>query len=339
METVLSRTDDFAVAVADPSHVGSVRATAQRMARALDFDETRTGRVGIVVTEAVTNMLKHANGGTFAVRTLARGQALGMEMLAIDSGPGMADVAASSRDGVSSLGTQGTGLGSMRRQSDEFEIYSYPGGGTVVRMQVWNRAPDGARPTHEVGAVCIPKDGETVCGDGWAVEFHERGASRLVADGLGHGPEASRAAATAVEVLKRNPDYPAIRLLDNAHGRLRPTRGAAVAVIRHDLVAGEATFAGVGNISAVVLDGTTRRAMVSHSGIVGHNVHKSQEYRYAWPRGAMMLAHTDGLETQWSVDAFPGLLAQHASVIAAVLYRRHSRKRDDCTVVVAKALG
>src|SRR5205085_11987745 len=153
---------------AGPSHVAAARSASQRMARALDFDEVREGRVGIVVTEAVTNILKHAGSGTFAARSLARGQALGVELLAIDAGPGMANVAESSRDGVSTAGTRGTGLGAMRRQSDEFEIYTLPGEGTIVRMMLWNRAPPPFTDSHEVGAVCVPKPGESVCGDAWA---------------------------------------------------------------------------------------------------------------------------------------------------------------------------
>ena len=338
MEAALSPVEDFAFAVADTSHVAAARSAAQRMARALDFDEVREGRVGIVVTEAVTNMLKHARGGTFAARSLARGEALGVELLAIDSGPGMANVDDSSRDGVSTTGTRGTGLGAIRRQSDEFEIYSQPGLGTIVRMMLWNRSPPPFADSHYVGAVSVPKPGESVCGDAWDVQFHADGATFLVADGLGHGPDARRAAMSAVEVLRRTPDYPAIRILDNAHGRLRPTRGAAVAVARHDIRTGDLLYAGVGNIAAVIIDGGARQAMVSHSGIVGHNVHKSQEYRYRWPRGALMVAHSDGLETQWNLASQPGLADCHPTVIAAALFREHSRTRDDCTVVVAKAL-
>ena len=89
----------------------------------------------------------------------------------------------------------------------------------------------------------------------------------------------------------------------------------------------------------MVIDGVSRRATVSHSGIVGHNIHKSQEYRYPWSKGGMLVAHSDGLESQWDLGALPGIVACHASVIAAALYRRHSRKRDDCTVLVAKALS
>jgi anti-sigma regulatory factor (Ser/Thr protein kinase) len=339
MEAALSPVEDFAFAVADASHVGAARSAAQRMARALDFDEVREARVGIVVTEAVTNMLKHGGGGTFAARSLARGGAMGVELLAIDAGPGMESVDESSRDGVSTAGTQGTGLGAMRRQSDEFEVHSRPGEGTIVRMMLWNGPPPPFTDTHEVGAVCVPKPGETVCGDAWDVRFHKDGATFLVADGLGHGPDARRAAMTAVEVLRRTPDYPAIRLLDHAHGRLRPTRGAAIAVARHEVRSGELHYAGVGNIAGVVVEGAARQAMVSHSGIVGHNVHKSQEYRYRWPRGALVVLHSDGLDTRWDLGAHPGLADRHPAVIAAALFRGHSRTRDDCTVVVARALG
>jgi hypothetical protein len=140
----------------------------------------------------------------------------------------------------------------------------------------------------------------------------------------------------ALEVLQRNPDYPAVRLLDLAHAKLRATRGAAVAVMRHERRSGELSYAGVGNIAATIVDGPARRAMVSHNGIVGHNMHKSQEYRYPWPSGALLVAHSDGLETQWDLAAFPGIARAHPSLIAAALFRRHTRKRDDTVVLVAR---
>ena len=338
MEAVLSRIDDFNIVATDASHVAAARSSVQRLARGLQFDETRSGRLAIAVTEAVTNMLKHAGGGRLVARALTRGPALGVEVLAIDSGPGMEDVEWSSRDGISSTGTPGTGLGAMRRMSDEFELHSERGEGTIVRMVAWDRdAPPGAA-SHEVGAVCIPKPGESVCGDAWEVCYHAQGATFLVADGLGHGPDASRAAVCAVEALRRHPEASAIRILDAAHGSLRATRGAAVAVMRHDMATNELAFAGVGNIAAVVLHGGERRAAVSHNGIVGHNVHKSLEYRYPWSRGGLLVAHSDGLETHWDLSAHAGLADRHPALIAAALFRDHFRGRDDCTVLVARAL-
>jgi anti-sigma regulatory factor (Ser/Thr protein kinase) len=330
--------EPLSVTVADPSHVSAARQGAQRLAHRLDFDETRKGRVAIAVTEAVTNMLKHAGGGTLVARSLASGDAVGIEVLAIDAGPGMQSFRESARDGVSTTGTAGTGLGAMQRQSDEFEVYTLESRGTIVRMVFWSgKAPQG-RENYAVGAISVPKAGETACGDAWGMEEHALGATFLVADGLGHGPDACRAATRAVETLHTNAGRPAAGILDLAHANLKATRGAALAVMRHDSAAGEIAFAGVGNVAACVLEGASRRTMISHNGIVGHNMHKSEEYRYPWPPGALLIAHTDGLETQWSLSAFPGLTGHHPSMIAAMLFREHSRKRDDVTVVVARAM-
>lgn len=334
----MSSVESFAILAADASHVAAARSAAQGMARGLEFDPTRCGRVAIAVSEAVSNMLKHAGGGTLAARSLVDGGVVGMEVLAIDSGPGMESVADSARDGVSSTGTAGGGLGAMRRQSDEFEVYSRPAGGTIVRMMFWAGTHVATDHAYEIGAVCIPKPGEDVCGDAWGVELGASGATFLVADGLGHGPDARRASAGAVEVLREFPHQSAVRILDAAHQRLRPTRGAAVAVLRHDAASGEIDFAGVGNISGTLLHGDQRHSMVSHNGIVGHNARRAENFRYPWARGGLLVIHSDGLETQWDITSQPGLTACHASVIAAFLYRQHSRNRDDCTVVVARSL-
>jgi hypothetical protein len=217
-------------------------------------------------------------------------------------------------------------------------VYTRRDAGTVLRMAFWNgeTAPD--HSPYEIGVVSVPKKGETLNGDAWAAEIREDGATFLVADGLGHGPDACRAASLAVEALRSRPSDTPIRILDLAHGRLRPTRGAAVAVIRDEPATGEVAFAGVGNISAFIWEpsGDTRRAMVSHNGIVGHNVARSQEYRYPWPAGSFLIAHSDGLETHWEVARHAGLAACHPSIIAAMLYREHSRKRDDVVVLVVR---
>jgi hypothetical protein len=267
-----------------------------------------------------------------------RAESLGIEVLAVDGGRGMASFAASSRDGMSTGGTAGTGLGAIQRQADEFDVYTGRDAGTVLRMVFWNRATDSDTAPYEIGAVCVPKRGEDLSGDAWAAELHDDGATFMVADGLGHGPDACRAASMAIDALKAHPHEPAGQILERAHGRLRPTRGAAVAVLRHERASGEIAYAGVGNIAAYLWSADTgqRRAMVSQNGIVGHNVPRMQEYRYAWPPGALLIAHSDGLESGWDIAKFPGLAACPASIIAAVLHREHSRQRDDVVVLVVR---
>ena len=338
MEAVLNANQPVSIDLGDASQVSAARIATQGLARALGFDEADIGRVAIAITEVATNVIRHGKGGWLFARALSRGDSLGIEVLAVDDGPGMANFAASSRDGHSTGGTAGTGLGAMQRQADEFDVYTDSGRGTAMRMVFWDRETGADTSGYEIGAVCVPKPGEDVSGDAWAAAFRGDGASFVVADGLGHGPDACIAAATAVEAFKNHAEQSAIRILDVIHGRLRPTRGAAVAVMRHEPATGEIVFAGVGNIAACIWKGAgePRRAMVSHNGIVGHNIHRSGEYRYPWPAGAFLVAHSDGLETQWDLAEHPRLVACHVSLVAAMLYREHSRKRDDVVVLVVR---
>ena len=77
--------------------------------------------------------------------------------------------------------------------------------------------------------------------------------------------------------------------------------------------------------------------MVSHNGTAGHNASRVQEFTYPVPPDAMILLCSDGLSTQWDLGGYPGLRRRSPSVIAGVLYRDFSRRRDDVSVVVAQA--
>jgi hypothetical protein len=215
-------------------------------------------------------------------------------------------------------------------------VYTRPDLGTLLRIVFWSGKTPPLDTHYEVGSISIPCTGETLCGDNSEAICDAAGVTVLVADGLGHGPDAAHASGGAVEALRRNPGKGPIELLDLAHGRLRATRGAALAVMRHDAGDGDIVFAGVGNIAACILNGADKRMMVSHNGIVGHNVPRSQEYRYPWPSRALLVAHSDGLESHWDLGAFPGIGLAHPSLIAAMLYREHWRQRDDVVVVVVR---
>src|SRR4051812_632778 len=122
-----------------------------------------------------------------------------------------------------------------------------------------------------------------------------------------------------------------------APGALRATRGAGVEMIAVDLDRGVARYAGVGNIAAVILNANgTRQSLVSQNGTAGHTIPRIQEYNYPVAARATLVMYSDGLGTHWDLAAYPGLLSRHPSIIAAVLYRDFSRKRDDVTVVVLK---
>jgi anti-sigma regulatory factor (Ser/Thr protein kinase) len=330
----------LALTIADPSRPGEARRRAVAMAGILGFDETERGKVAIIVTEAATNLLKHAGGGELIVSGLERGPRGGLELLALDRGPGMHDVGRCLSDGYSTAGSAGTGLGAMVRLSTLVEIQSAADQGTALLVRLWASPPpdpDGEE-WLELGVVNLPMAGEAASGDAWAIVELGRRNVLVVADGLGHGPMASEAALAAVRIAReRAADGPA-EVIRAAHAALRSTRGAALAVAELDRDRGQVRYAGVGNISGTILTPDRDRAssLVSHNGIVGHEMRKVQEFEYPWSPGSTLVMHSDGLATHWRLDRYPGLLARHPSLIAGVLYRDFARGRDDVTVLVAR---
>ncbi len=339
MEALISSlTRQGVFAINHASDVAAARRGGQKLADALGFSETRAGQLALIITEAATNILKHAGEGEVHVGPSQSAAGVGIDVLAVDKGPGIANLAACLVDGVSTAGTAGTGLGALRRQADEFDVYTQPGNGAAFFMRIWRDAPAPEPCGLEIGALWTPIAGEEECGDGWAVRCDGRGATLLAADGLGHGPEAARAAAAAVGALERNQKAGAGELMQAAHEALRPTRGAALATARIDYEAGELRFAGVGNIGGWVIDGG-RRALVSHNGIVGHNMRKVQEFSLPFPPGALCVMHSDGIQTQWDLDKYPGLAGRSPALVAAMLMRDYIRGRDDAMVLVVRRHG
>lgn len=322
--------------VNEQSQVGEARRRISGLAERLGFANTAREQVAIVITELATNLVKHGGGGELIVRPLRAASEVGLEILSLDQGPGMTNVAECLRDGYSTTGSLGQGLGAIRRQSSEFQLYTVPGQGTVLLAHLWARPP---RPAMQespflCGAIGRPKPGEEVSGDGWAFHLAGNRCTLLVADGLGHGPLAAAAAEQAIQTFSAAPARSAVAHVESIHGALHSTRGAAVAVA--EVTSDQVYFVGVGNISGQVCLDTTTRHLLSQHGIVGHQARKIQPFTQAWHKDALLILHSDGLGTRWSLDAYPGLYHRHPSLIAGVLYRDFARKSDDVTVVVVK---
>jgi serine phosphatase RsbU (regulator of sigma subunit) len=175
---------------------------------------------------------------------------------------------------------------------------------------------------------------ELMCGDAWRVSQSGERVSLLVVDGLGHGPLAFEAAEAVAAIFEKSPfDAPRAHI-EAAHASISSTRGAAMAVAQIDLQAGKLTYAGVGNIAGSLIRAGASRGLFSHNGIVGHQLRKVQEFEYPFDAQSILIMHSDGLQTRWSLDKYSGLVRQCAPVIAGVLYRDFKRGRDDATIVV-----
>ena len=324
----------------DSSQVGEARRGCVLMAARLDFDEATCGRLALVVTELCTNLVRHARGGRLlvGVREGVTGNAI--ELLAMDSGPGMADIEHCLCGGVTTSTTPGTGLGAVRRLSDEFAAFSAAPGGTVVLARIAPRRIGASMPAigrFSHGAFAVPAAGETRCGDAWAIVAHGALASVLVVDGLGHGPEAETAALACVKAFGAAPlDVPSVTLA-RADVGMRTTRGASAAIAHLDADAHRVTFCGAGNIAARFTSGIGDRSFLCQNGTLGLQPGGLTDVIEPWPDHALFVMHSDGVPGRWDLRKVPGLLQCDPALIAAWLIRDHVGGRDDATVVVVRA--
>jgi anti-sigma regulatory factor (Ser/Thr protein kinase) len=335
---VIRSSHHTAFPVDDASRVGEARRHAAQLALQAGLDETGAGRLALVVTELGTNLLRHAQRGMLLLAV--RPQAGVVEVLAIDSGPGIADLPRSLADGYSTGGTPGTGLGAVRRLAHDFDIHSSVPGGTVVLARVGraDAAPaERTRAATEAAGVSVPLAGEPVCGDAWAaVPAGEAQATLVVADGLGHGIDAGEAAQAALDVLAARPEAAPAALLQAMHLRLRGTRGAALTIVHADTRSGRLRASGAGNVAVRVVSGAVDRHLAMPHGTAGVQLRRADETLADWPEHALVVVHSDGISARWPSELLLPVLGRDPALAAALLFRDHARERDDATVAVLR---
>jgi anti-sigma regulatory factor (Ser/Thr protein kinase) len=317
--------------VEDPSASAACRSAAQSLAGRLDFPAARIDQLLLAVTEAATNLDKHAVQGSMLLRITRDRDAPGIEMVTIDAGPGVRDTDAALRDGHSTSGTLGIGLGTIRRLADFCDLYSLPGHGTALVARFWPTPP--ADMPRFAGLV-RPITGETECGDVFGAVQAGRTVTGVLCDGLGHGPLAATAAQQAVTAVLDGPPGEPAALVERAHQRISHTRGGAIGVVQVD--GPVVKFAGLGNIAAVILADGARKGMLSVPGIAGHQAHAIRQFEYAADPGAAIILHSDGITSRWDAAALAGLNARDPLVIAAALLARAGTRRDDAGLLVLK---
>ena len=359
-----------------PSEVSYAHRSIRAIAALHGLSEARIDDVSIIVAELGANLLRYATRGELLVCLLTDSARLhpggvgraGIEILSIAKSFDTAGATSSSMIADWAVGISERGMAAIRRLSDEFDVWSAPGAGAVLRVVLWSDAPPhgpaaaaamtGGVPV-EYGAINLALRGQVVSGDACACTQGVEGFTVMIADGLGHGLLAHSAAVAAIGSLSPGSGAPLPEIISVADRALRPTVGAALGVARlppravlpdpgdpgadsdqrgtaFSRADSVARFCGIGNVAASVWSAAAHRHLVSHAGIVGRGIRKTQEFDGAWSPGALFVMHSDGLNTRWDLARYPGLSVSHPSLIAAVLYRDHSREDDDLTVLVAR---
>lgn len=331
--------------LADRSFANIIKRDITRIAESYGFSPTEVGRVNIVVSEMTSNLLKYApQGGELLVKYTSE-QAL--EIICIDSGPGMKDPHRMILDGTSTGGTTGEGLGAIVRQSHVFDMYSQPGSGTIVLSRVYKGLHDAPKVTShfDVAALLVPKTNETTCGDGFALYEQGKNCYLIALDGLGHGSFANEASTEAANFFLQNPDTDPAQNLRLIHAAIRKTRGAVGTIAHINLSQKNIAYCGIGNIAGKIFSiegpgimNSSSKNIIAYNGILGHNIPNTLNTQtLEWNNSKLLILHSDGIKSRWDLSKYTNLHRHDTSIIAALLYRDFSRHTDDTLVAVIRS--
>jgi len=287
---VVRETSHHRYPVADESDCGAVRRAVAHCADKLGATPNTRGRAELVATELATNLVRHAKpGGWVLVRPVPPGE---IELIAVDHGPGIADLAAALNGRSTTPGSLGCGLAAVRRASSHFDVYSEPGRGTSVLSVVDLADPRPGPGPRAWGGVSVGVN--DVCGDGWAVAELDHAIAVAVADGLGHGPKASLAAEAALTAFAAQPaDIDS--LAARANEAVRNTRGAALTACLIDRDRQELRYLALGNVNGRVVSAAGERGLVLSPGTLGLKAAppRGQLLTCPWPAAGVLVMWTD----------------------------------------------
>src|SRR5688572_2704904 len=145
----------------DRTYQAAARSEIKKIAEAVGFEGYRLGEMEIIIAEITSNLWKHSpTGGYLLVRVLS-GVESGIELIAIDNGPGMRVPAIMMKDGKSTTKTLGQGLGAIRRLASVFDLYSLPGWGTVLLSRTYvKKAHSENSVPFQMAAIRVCKKGQ-----------------------------------------------------------------------------------------------------------------------------------------------------------------------------------
>lgn len=303
------------------------------------YSNKKIAEIDIIVSELTSNLAKYAVNGEILFSHFQQDESDYIEIICIDNGPGMADAQRMISDGLSTTNTLGHGLGSIKRLSDTFDIYSQRNWGTIVLSRVYKSDAEISRklPPVNIKAIVLPKTGEETSGDGCYHIVTKTHVKVLLADGLGHGVEANKAVNEAVSAFKSCESNDPVEIIRVLHTHIRKTRGAVITVMVYDIKLKTWSSVGVGNISMKLVGSVLNKSCVPYNGIVGHNIPNTMKVQqFSRADCNLMILCSDGIKSRWEISKYPQLTKCDLSIIAAALYKDFARGTDDLSVLITK---
>jgi len=325
--------------IEDRSYVSFVKREIHNLVRT-EFSVKRTGEIDIVVSELASNIVKHSGTGELLYRLSKENDEPLFEILCIDGGPGIQDVAHSMKDGVSTTNTLGQGMGSILRLSNFSQTYSLEDWGTIVYSRIYNDQ-EKKLPREKVIIRClnVAKPGEHVSGDSCAYRSDGDTTFVFTGDGLGHGPHAKEAVDAAVQSFMQSQEIQPSGIVKEMNQNVKKTRGLVGTVAVLDHASRQWQLCGVGNIHSRICQGLEYKNYICNNGIIGLNIpSRLENMLLPAEKYQQLIMASDGIRTRWDLLKYPAILKYDPMILAAAIYKDHARRTDDMTVFILRLL-
>lgn len=329
-----------------------LRSRLQAAARRLGFNDMQRQDMVLVAAEMVSNQIKYAGGRGMLQIWQQPGPML--DILALDFGPGIVNLAEAQQDGYSSSKTLGKGLGSIKSLSYESGIYTVAEALNTTEHIAWHGCALWSRfcPTQTKKAMPDPRrarnpraqiqtglftrafSDDRYNGDRIYMEHAGNRLRCLHLDGLGHGVLAQEATDGLAELLFLDQDIAqVIKLIDR---QLKTTRGAVAMLSDLNLDTMQGQILGVGDMSAYAHIDDQLQTMTFAPGILGKEHKTPRTLPIALKKPSTVITVSDGMRRGWNIHSFPGLMYQHPQLVAYVLGNIMGRASDDQSVSVMR---
>jgi anti-sigma regulatory factor (Ser/Thr protein kinase) len=329
-------------------HRYEARQAITETAQSLGFSDVAVQELAIVANEFLSNFVNHGcTKPELWVARLERNGALGIEISAVDRGPGIKNLEEALANHVSSAGTMGCGLGAVRRLMHEFDIISLCEGeavkeagiipkGTIITTSKWLNGGPPSSGRFPYSGYTRPCPGETENGDAFLIKTQEDNILVAMLDGLGHGAEAHEASDLGIGIIHQCSREPLQAIMQKLYSGISRTRGCAAAVFRLDTKALSYEFTGIGNIRSKIFP-RSEMSLYSRAGIVGRGrLPRVHVEKSAWLDGSTLVMHSDGIAGWSHPETMSRVGDQQPATGCHFLLKNFGYDHDDATICVIK---
>jgi anti-sigma regulatory factor (Ser/Thr protein kinase) len=309
----------------------AVAQEAKALAYEVGLSEFDSGMLALSTSEIATNAIRHAKHGLSTIQRTANNK--GVEVTIEDSGQGISDLNVAFRDGFSTYGSLGLGLGAARRSVDEMQFNKNDSSGVSITLRTYLHT---AEEDMDIGAVSFSATHELRNGDAYIIkEYHGDCVLVGVFDGAGTGEKAAVSSKIAAEVAKRNYKLPLNELITLIDRLLRQSlceRTVEMCLLR--LTSDTLECAAIGNVS--VFSRTEPKITFpiqngSAGMVLPTPIHVTSRPR---PKKFFFALHSDGIEKRNIESFMEGTHSSHYT--AQCIFDGLAVAHDDATVVVIK---